>query len=106
MQCGIDIIDIVRIEKAIEKEHFFNKVFTPYEREYINSKMDRPATAAGIFCAKEAYVKATGTGITKDCFGDIEITHTENGKPIINKIGCSVSISHTQSTATAIVIIE
>ena len=106
MKCGIDIIDIDRIEKSISKDYFFLNVFTDGERQYINSKPSKAATAAGIYCAKEAYVKALGTGITRDCFQTVEVFHTDAGKPYLNIPNTDLSISHTEKTATAIVIIR
>ena len=58
---GTDIIRISRIEKSLEKESFKLSVFT--DNEILYSK--KAETFAGIFAAKEAYLKAKGTGINK-----------------------------------------
>lgn len=98
---GTDIVKISRIEKSIKKDTFLQQVFTDREREYCK----RPESFAGIFACKEAYFKATGTGI-KFPLTDIEILHNDKGKPYINGIKNSdVSISHDGEYAIATVII-
>ena len=83
---GTDIIDIRRIEKALN-EKLIARIFTDAEREYCEQK--RPggghvAAYARRFAAKEACAKALGTGIGKTVsFKDIEVTKDENGKPNI-----------------------
>lgn len=98
---GTDIIRISRIEKSLERESFVTSVFT--ENEIAYSK--KSETFAGIFAAKEAYLKALGTGI--NCrLNSIEILHEESGKPYINNIANSdVSISHDGDYAVATVIL-
>lgn len=66
---------------------------------------------AGRFAAKEAFVKAAGTGISKDYnWHDIIVANEESGKPIINVKGVNdrlhISISHSEMYAVAQVIIE
>lgn len=98
---GTDIVKISRMEESIESPSFIKKVFTEREREYCN----RAESFAGIFACKEAYLKATGTGITIP-LTDIEILHDDRGKPYINGISnCDVSISHDGEYAIAAVII-
>lgn len=97
---GIDIVEISRIEKSIESSSFLNMVFTQREREYCKKAQN----FAGIFACKEAYFKATGTGI-KFPLTDVEILHDDNGKPYINGVeNCDVSISHDGEYAIASVI--
>ena len=116
---GTDIVEVVRIRKAIERTPSFLKgVFTDNEVEYINSKKNKYETAAGIFTVKEAFSKALGSGIRGFGLKDIEVLHTELGKPIINlseKVSKKISeedyrvhvtISHTKENAVSIVIIE
>ena len=98
---GTDIIRISRIEKSLEKEHFKASVFTDNEILYAK----KAETFAGIFAAKEAYLKAMGTGINKR-LNAIEISHDEKGKPYINGVPNSdVSISHDGDYAIASVIL-
>lgn len=116
---GTDIVEVVRIKRAIERTPSFLKgVFTESEVNYINSKKNRYETAAGIFSVKEAFSKAIGSGIRGFRLKDIEVLHTELGKPIINlsekvmkKISeenyrIHVTISHTKENAVSFVIIE
>ena len=70
---GIDIVEISRIEKSVQRDSFLKRVFT--ENEIANA--ENAQSLAGIFAAKEAYFKALGTGITFP-LTDIEILHNEN----------------------------
>lgn len=111
---GTDIIEVPRIKKSISNKAFFNKFFTESERLYIlshkNSHVEQ--CAAGIFCAKEACVKAIGTGFSHIRPNQIEIYHEVNGKPHIQIIGVKnysdvtfeLSISHIKDYATAFVV--
>lgn len=101
MKIGTDIVKISRIEKSLESAHFKESVFTADEIRYCRTAQ----SFAGIFAAKEAYLKALGTGI--NCkLNTIEIAHLENGKPYLNNIPCSdVSISHDGEYAIAAVIL-
>lgn len=76
---GCDIVDISRIEQLLNQNRFLEKVYTPYEQEYIRGKTAH--TAAGLWAAKEAVSKALGTGFTGFVMKDIEILHNENGQP-------------------------
>ncbi len=105
---GIDILLISRMAKSMEKETFLRKVFTEAERDYIQSKGNGAQSAAGIFCAKEAYLKAMGKGIGSIPLHEIEVLHKKSGAPYI---GCKdkkihLSISHMGDIAIAQVIIE
>ena len=116
---GNDIIEIERIEKAISKEGFKNKVYTQKELENIKKRGDRVETYAGIFSAKEAISKAIGTGVREFSLTDLEILNDDLGKPYVvvseklDKIIKSkkedyqieISISHSKKYATAVAII-
>lgn len=118
---GIDILEIPRIEKLLEKgELFISKVFSDAECAYCE-KQGKPAQSfAGRFAAKEAFLKAIGTGWRGEIeLFEIEIINTDFGKPQLELIGKTakllaqfdsatfhVSISHTDQYATAMVIIE
>jgi len=93
-------------------------IFTEYEREYCDRKPDAWASLGGIFCAKEACIKALSgfADLPKITFIDIEITHEENGRPTIRAgarlrpwmteagVELDVSISHSLDYAMATVI--
>ena len=98
---GTDIVKISRIEKSIKSPSFLNKVFSEEERAYCK----KAENFAGLFAAKEAYLKAVETGI-KLPLSDVEILHNENGKPYINGVqNCDLSISHDGDYAVATVIL-
>ena len=116
---GNDIIEIERIEKAISKEGFKNKVYTQRELENIEKRGDRVETYAGIFSAKEAISKAIGTGVREFSLTDLEILNDDLGKPYVvvseklDKIIKSkkedyqieISISHSKKYATAVAMV-
>ena len=101
--CGTDIIEIKRIEKAIEtkEEKFLKKIFTDKEIEYEHY--------AARFAAKEAIFKAISLKTKEPIkWKMIEITNTKGGKPIVNFLekieklqAIDVSISHCKDYAIA-----
>ena len=116
---GNDIIEIERIERAISKEGFKDKIYTQRELENIEKRGDRVETYAGIFSAKEAISKAIGTGVREFSLIDLEILNDDLGKPYVvvseklDKIIKSkkedyqieISISHSKKYATAVAVI-
>ena len=116
---GNDIIEIERIEKAISKEGFKNKIYTQRELKNIEKRGNRTETYAGIFSAKEAISKAIGTGVREFSLTDLEILNDDLGKPYVviseklDKIlkakkedyQIEISISHSKKYATAMAII-
>lgn len=116
MMIGIDIEEVNRfINKS---EAFYIKIFTDQEIKYAKSYSYPEQHFAGMFCAKEAVMKALGCGAGRVSFSDIEICR-HNGKPFVvlyntalqffknlnlNKI--EISISHTKQYATAMCIIN
>ena len=116
---GNDIIEIKRIKEAISNERFLKRYFTENEINYFSKKKNIEETVAGIFCAKEAVVKAIGTGFYGFQSCDIEILHFDNGKPYLklhnnainicnekNINNIHISISHCNNYAQAIAIAE
>ena len=116
---GNDIIEIERIEKAILREGFKNKVYTQKELKNIEKRGNRVETYAGIFSAKEAISKAIGTGVREFSLTDLEILNDDLGKPYVvvserlDKIIKSkkenyqieISISHSKKYATAVAMV-
>lgn len=108
---GIDIIKVERVERLSKKDAFMNKLFTSKEREYLKDK--GAESIAGYFSAKEAIVKAMGTGFRNFKFTDIEVLREEsepyvmlhgNAKKIAFNKGIKfikVSISHEKEFAVA-----
>ena len=116
---GTDIVEIKRIEKALNKESFVKKCFTENEIIYLKSKNFSPETAAGIFAAKEAISKALGTGFRGFMPQDLEILHNEFFKPYVNLLpkaekiadnlgvnNIHISISHCKDYALAFAVAE
>ncbi len=115
---GTDIIEIDRIEKAINNnKNFLSKIFTDNEIELFRERNMRIEVIAGNFAVKEAISKAIGTGIRGFSLIDIEVLRDDLGKPIaylnnnvekiINrKYRLNVSISHNKTSAVAFVILE
>lgn len=117
---GVDTVEIQRVAKAVEREHFIKRVYTISEAEYCEKKRNgRTQSYAGIFAAKEAAAKALGCGFCGFGPESIEIGHNEEGAPYLiflngalkkaqslNVIRSHVSISHDQTSAIAYVILE
>lgn len=117
---GIDSLDIVRMQRVVDNERFLNKYFTDYEVEYCNKTVNRTMRMAGLYCAKEAFLKALGIGIGGGIpLNEIEISHNKNGKPfiklteaakrIVNIMGfkeIDVSITHTHKVSSAVCLLS
>tara|TARA_B100001013_G_scaffold158273_1_gene94407 strand:- start:64 stop:453 length:390 start_codon:yes stop_codon:yes gene_type:complete len=122
---GIDIVENYRLKKLLlkKKSNFKNKIFTNNEIAYCEKKSNFTNCYSKRFAAKEAFVKALGTGFRKNInFKDIEVVKNHYGKPyllinkkIINKIKTSfkvkkfnifLSISDENKYAIASVIIS
>ncbi len=117
---GCDIVAVGRIEKALEKQGFKERVYTAKEIAYCtHDDKVKVESYAARFAAKEAFLKAIGTGLREGTLQDIEIINDELGKPEIvltgffkdlatekgiNKV--FVSLSHTKEFAIAQVILE
>ena len=118
---GTDIIEVSRIHAVMEKDiGFRDKIFTSGEITYCETKRHKYENYAARFSAKEAFMKAIGTGWRFGIrFADIEVYHDEFGKPLIRLHGKAeelgkiegiskihVSLSHIKEIATAVVIVE
>ena len=114
---GTDIIECLRIAQMIERhgELFINRVYTSTEIDYCSSRKAATQHYAGRWAAKEAILKAMGTGWARGIrWRDIEIRNEAGGAPIVALAGgardvCEtlgitrvlISISHCRSHATA-----
>lgn len=80
---GIDIIKNNRIKALIEKygERFLKKIYTKAEIDYCQSKKMAAVSFAARFAAKEAVLKALGTGMRNNSWQEIEILNNNLGKP-------------------------
>ncbi len=91
---GNDLIDIRRIEKAIERygDRFLNRIFTPVERAKSDRRAARAASYAKRFAAKEACAKALGTGLSEGVFWrDMGVVNLPSGRPTLALTGGALS---------------
>ena len=115
---GIDIIEIARVGEVLNKygARFLNRIYTDSEQKYCKG---RAAQLASRFAAKEAVMKALGTGIRGVGWKDIEIKRERGGPPYIQLHGggqarasimglseISLSLSHSNDFAVASVVGE
>lgn len=78
---GIDLCEIARMQRLLDEGHSLRRMFTEAEQAYIHGKGASAAQSmAGMFAAKEAALKAFGTGLAIP-LTDVEITHTAHGQP-------------------------
>jgi holo-[acyl-carrier protein] synthase len=119
---GIDIAEVPRIRQSIERfgDRFLQRIFTAGEIRYCDSKMNRFERYAARFAAKEAAMKALGTGWNHGIrWRDCEVVRMPGGRPTIAfhgkagefaaKLGmknAALSITHTAEQAIAQVILE
>ena len=118
---GTDLIEVERVAEKMEKRAGFKElVFSPDEIIYCETKTFKYEHYAARFAAKEAFLKAIGTGWQKGtAFNEIEIYHDEEGRPEFHFRGITaktvadlklgkifVSLSHLKTMACAMVIIE
>ncbi len=119
LSVGIDLCEVSRMEKALEKGGFLERFFAPGEQAYIRSRGRGAAQSmAGHFAAKEAGLKALGCGIAVP-LAEIAIEHNALGAPryvltgkALEKMQATggttmhLSITHTDQTAAAVAILE
>lgn len=118
---GTDLVDVERLAEKMEKKTGFKElVFSAAEMEYCEARTFKYEHYAARFAAKESFLKAIGTGWSKGtAFNEIEIYNNAEGKPELRFLGTTaqtvtalkpgkifISLSHTKTMATAIVIIE
>ncbi|MDP2363318.1 MAG: holo-ACP synthase, partial [Ignavibacteria bacterium] len=87
---GIDIIEIERIKKSIDKygDSFLNKIYTQNELDYCLAKNNKYQHLAARFAAKEAIYKALASGWEKDAtWKSMEILNEPNGLPVVKFFG-------------------
>jgi len=116
---GIDIIEIERIKRSIEKfdSQFLNKIYTQTELDYCLSKKNKYQHFAARFAAKEAIAKALATGWSKEFrWKDIEIYNEKSGMPNVELKGnlkkflsvdksLKITMSHSEHYVTCFAII-
>ena len=120
---GVDIVEIERMKRILTRTpSFAARVFSPEERAYCD-RMASPATHYALrFAAKEAVVKALGTGFSEGIGArDIEVERAKNGRPIaklsgralevaeeqgVRELSISLSYTHTDAVACAMAVTE
>ena len=117
---GCDIIEIERIARAIKSESFIRRVFTAEEAAYCQRRGQQAASSfAARFAAKEAVLKALGTGLREGSLQEIAVDNDGLGKPLVQLSGhfamlsrqlgvknIQISLSHSRDFAVAYVIME
>ena len=117
---GIDLCDAGRMEKSLAKQSFLDHVFAPSEQALLNAlgEKRRVETAAANFAAKEAFLKAAGTGLGGFAMPELAVLRKESGAPYFALTGAAaawamaqnvtvhVSLSHERGLANAVVILE
>ncbi len=119
---GLDVVATDRISRSLAEGNgrFEELVFTPAEREACATRADRAQALAARFAAKEACVKALGTGWAHGvAFQQVEVVGLEGGRPELRLTGRAaeraqalkvgrvhVTLSHELGVAAAVVVLE
>ena len=119
---GIDLCEVKRIEAAIDRnDGFLERYFTAEERAYIAARGKAgPQSAAAMFAAKEAFLKALGVGLSGGlAMADVGVSHGELGRPAyalsrkaedaLNNMSAEtahLSLTHDGGVAAAVCVIE
>ena len=114
--CGIDITEVPRIRAALDRwgTRFLDRIYTPAERERYGKRV---TSLAARFAAKEAVMKALGTGVRGVGWKDIEVLPDARGKPVLRLYGrgqararalgiqvWEISLTHSKENAIASVV--
>jgi holo-[acyl-carrier protein] synthase len=115
-EVGVDIVDIARFAKAMERESFLQKFFHPEEIAYARASAKPEQHLAARFAAREAVRKVLLSKVSSLDWKDSWILNDQNGKPVLHfsrdllkrvRIRhSSVSLSHSGDYAVAVVLIE
>jgi holo-[acyl-carrier protein] synthase len=112
---GLDLVEIERVASVLDRhgKEFLGRILHPDE----DRGRAEPVHVAGLFAAKEAVMKALGTGMAGAAFAEIRIAHTDSGQPYVVLHGRArerahelcvtawqLSITHSRSTAAAVAI--
>ena len=118
---GVDIVEVARMRKALENQpKMVERVFTEPEAEYCTARKNQFQHFAGRFAAKEAALKALGTGWAEGIrWRDVEVSAEDSGQPhmhfhgradeVFQSLGADrilVTITHARTYAVAVVILE
>ena len=119
---GTDIVDISRFQRFVDNNNttLFQRLFTERERAVCSAKRSSASCYAARFAAKEAFLKALGTGLRDGIsWQDMEVVNNDLGKPDLNLTGRArelfrekkisnlfLSLSHDANSAIAMVVLE
>ena len=106
---GTDIVECLRIADMIEKHEdiFINRVFTPDEIEYCGGRKSSTQHYAGRLAAKEAILKALGTGWAKGIqWTDIEVGNEPGGRPFVRLTGAAKEVSESRGITEVLISIS
>jgi holo-[acyl-carrier protein] synthase len=119
---GVDLAEVARIRSAVERHgnRFIKRIYTPHEIAYVEKKANRFERYAGRFAAKEAGMKAIGTGWRRGVrWQDFEVANLPSGRPTLRLYGVArriaeemgvksvhLSVTHTAELGMAHVILE
>ncbi len=119
---GVDIVEIARMRAALERRpRLKERLFSAEEREYCEKRSKPEVHYALRFAAKEAVLKALGTGFRGMSFTDIEVVREASGRPVprlsgraaevaaeagVVEMHLSLSFTHTTAVASAVAITE
>lgn len=119
---GTDLAEVDRIQEAVERygRRFLDRIYTPHEIAYVERKANKWERYAARFAAKEAGMKALGTGWRRGVrWQDFEVVNQPSGRPTLRLHGVAreiadaqgvravhLSLTHTKAMALAIAIFE
>lgn len=119
---GVDVVSVARIEHSIGRHGhaFLARVFTPAEIAYCEAHREKYSRYAARFAAKEAVMKALGTGWRQGIrWVDVEVLNEDSGRPVLRLAGrcrqlaealgvrhLHVSLTHDHQVAIAQVVLE
>ncbi len=117
---GIDLCDAARIREMPGRERFLLRYFAKEERAYIETRgAGADDSAAACYAAKEAFLKALGTGIREAALQEVIVLHADSGAPSLQLTGTALrlanergvkcthlSLTHEQGMAAAVVVLE
>ncbi|MGD0982255.1 MAG: holo-ACP synthase [Acidimicrobiales bacterium] len=117
---GIDLVDIERFRRLLARRpQALERMFTPAERSLLSDRVDPVPGLAARFAAKEATMKALGTGLGGVRLTDVEVVDGGSGAPRLEVSGLAasraaalgvrswhVSLTHTDSVAAAVVVAD
>lgn len=118
---GMDLCQIERIQRILDKgDGFLRRYFTPEEQAYIQGRGQvGPESAAAMFAAKEAFLKAVGTGLSGIPLTEVAVAHEPSGQPryvlgpaalermaALGATTAWLSLTHEAGMAAAVCVIE